>query len=204
VLVTPLVWRPAGPDAVLLEVDDTASALALARGLRTSGAARDVVSGARTVLLSGLLLSREEIGALAEAGAASTDWPSPAPLERIEVVWDGADLDWVAHRWGLTVQAAIARLESVELVSAFCGFAPGFAYLSGLADGWAVPRLARPRTKVPAGSVAVADRWCGIYPRSSPGGWRLLGHTTAVLWDADRSTPALLAPGTRVRLCGAS
>jgi allophanate hydrolase subunit 1 len=62
-----------------------------------------------------------------------------------------------------------------------------------------VPRLASPRTVVPAGSVAVADTWSAVYPRESPGGWRLLGTTAAPLWDVERQPPALLAPGTRVR-----
>lgn len=82
-------------------------------------------------------------------------------------------------------------------MSAFCGFSPGFAYLSGLDH--AVPRLATPRTRVPAGSVALAGRWCGVYPGDSPGGWRVIGRTDAVLWEPDRAQPALLAPGVRVR-----
>ena len=61
-----------------------------------------------------------------------------------------------------------------------------------------MPRLATPRTRVPAGSVALAGRWCGVYPAASPGGWRIIGSTDAVLWDPDRPEPALLAPGTRV------
>ena len=94
----------------------------------------------------------------------------------------------------------VARHESTEFVSAFCGFAPGFAYLSGLPDELPeVPRLATPRTHVPAGSVALAGRWCGIYPTASPGGWRVIGHTDATLFDVRREPPALLAPGTRVR-----
>ena len=94
-----------------------------------------------------------------------------------------------------------ARLAGTELVSAFCGFAPGFAYLSGLPAELAVPRLDTPRPAVPAGSVAVADRWCGIYPSASPGGWRLLGHRPARRSGTPTSdSPALLAPGTRVRL----
>ena len=93
----------------------------------------------------------------------------------------------------------VARHGEVEFVSAFCGFAPGFAYLAGLPEKYAVPRLDSPRSRVPAGAVGLAGAWCGVYPTASPGGWRLLGRTDATLWDPDRSRPALLAPGTRVR-----
>lgn len=82
---------------------------------------------------------------------------------------------------------------------AFCGFAPGFGYLTGLPERYAVPRRATPRTAVPAGSVALAGPYTGVYPRSSPGGWRLVGTTDAVLWDPEREPPALLSPGLRVR-----
>lgn len=81
---------------------------------------------------------------------------------------------------------------------AFCGFAPGFGYLTGLPADRAVPRRATPRAAVPPGAVAVAGEYTGVYPRSSPGGWQLLGHTDLVLWDADREPPALLRPGARV------
>ena len=93
----------------------------------------------------------------------------------------------------------VARHGGIEFVSAFCGFAPGFAYLAGLPEEYAVPRLDSPRSRVPVGSVGLAGSWCGVYPSESPGGWRLLGHTDLTLWDPDRSEPALLAPGTRVR-----
>jgi KipI family sensor histidine kinase inhibitor len=83
---------------------------------------------------------------------------------------------------------------------AFCGFAPGFAYLRGLPAAWAVPRLAVPRARVPAGSVALAGGYAGIYPSASPGGWRLVGRTAVTLFDVRREPPALLSPGTRVRL----
>jgi KipI family sensor histidine kinase inhibitor len=83
---------------------------------------------------------------------------------------------------------------------AFSGFAPGFAYLAGLPDDWAVPRLATPRPKVPAGSVGLAGAYAGIYPTASPGGWRLVGRTETVLFDVRRDPPALLTPGTGVRL----
>jgi KipI family sensor histidine kinase inhibitor len=91
----------------------------------------------------------------------------------------------------------VARHRDTTFVSAFCGFAPGFAYLSGL--GTSVPRLATPRTRVPAGSVALAGTWCGVYPVTSPGGWQVIGHTDATLWDPGRAEPALLSPGTRAR-----
>jgi KipI family sensor histidine kinase inhibitor len=79
------------------------------------------------------------------------------------------------------------------------GFAPGFPYLSGLDPALALPRLATPRTAVPAGSVAIGGAQTGIYPRESPGGWRLLGRTPVRLFDPMREPPALLAPGDRVR-----
>ena len=79
-------------------------------------------------------------------------------------------------------------------VSAFCGFAPGFAYLSGRSTV-AVPRLATPRTRVPAGSVALAGPWCGVYPTASPGGWRIIGRTDAVLWDPAATAAGAARPG---------
>ena len=117
----------------------------------------------------------------------------------LPVVYDGADLEDIASRWGTDVDGVVARHTGTAFVSAFCGFAPGFAYLAGLAGEYAVPRLDSPRTRVPAGAVGLAGPWCGVYPSESPGGWRLLGRTDARLWDPDRSRPALLAPGTRVR-----
>ncbi|MDH6710251.1 KipI family sensor histidine kinase inhibitor [Kitasatospora sp. MAA19] len=86
-----------------------------------------------------------------------------------------------------------------EYVVAFCGFAPGFGYLTGLPPAYEVPRRATPRSSVPAGSVALAGRYTGVYPRSSPGGWQLLGRTGLALWDTGRDPAALLAPGVRVR-----
>lgn len=88
---------------------------------------------------------------------------------------------------------------AAEFRVAFCGFAPGFGYLTGLGERYAVPRRATPRTAVPAGSVGLAGPYTGVYPRSSPGGWQLIGTTDSVLWDATREPAALLSPGTRVR-----
>lgn len=189
--------RPVGPAAVLAEVGDAAGAVALATWARAQDVpAVEVVPAAETVLFDGVadlgrlssLLDRWHPGEQA----------APGPLVEVPVVYDGADLEDVADRWGTDVAGVVARHCEVEYVSAFCGFAPGFAYLAGLPDGLAVPRLASPRPRVPAGAVGLAGAWCGIYPTASPGGWRLLGRTDASLWDVDRDPPALLAPGTRV------
>lgn len=168
-----------------------------------------VVPGACTVLVESLVEGDLDVH---ELQRALTLWRSdPAvtsvalteaasgPLVTIAVNYDGADLATVAAHWGTDVAGVIQRHTSIEFRAAFCGFAPGFSYLSGLPTDWAVPRLASPRTRVPAGSVALADSWCAVYPGASPGGWLLIGRTEVSLFDADRAEPALLPPGTRVR-----
>ena len=117
----------------------------------------------------------------------------------IPVVYDGPDLHEVARRTGLGVEEVVRRHVAGEYVVSFCGFAPGFAYLSGLDPTLILPRRSLPRTRVPAGSVAVSDRYTSVYPHESPGGWHLLGRSSMVLWDLEREPPALLTPGTRVR-----
>ena len=113
----------------------------------------------------------------------------------IDVVYDGPDLAEVASLTGLsTAQVIHAHTATVWRVG-FCGFAPGFAYLVDGDPRLRVPRRSEPRTSVPAGSVALAGEFSAIYPRQSPGGWQLIGHTEAVLWDLDRPNPALLTPG---------
>ena len=112
---------------------------------------------------------------------------------------DGPDLEEVARLHGLrprdVVELHAARTYNVF----FLGFAPGFAYLGTLPEEIVTPRLPRPRERVPAGSVGIAGEQTGIYPFSMPGGWRLIGRTKRVMWDAGREPPALLAPGDRVR-----
>jgi KipI family sensor histidine kinase inhibitor len=192
--MSPVQIRSVGRDAVLVEVASSAEAVSLAGWARERGLARDVVPGARTVLLDGLVDAGRLPASLAPWRASAT----PAgPLVEIPVVYDGPDLADVAERWRCSPDDVARRHQATELVAAFCGFAPGFAYLSGLEVD--VPRLATPRTRVPAGSVALAGTWCGVYPTASPGGWRVIGRTDVVLWDAAQTPPALLTPGTRVR-----
>ena len=196
--VEPFQLRRCGPRAVLVEVADSAAARSLAAYARVVRVVADeVVPGARTVLFDGVPDLEALPGLL--AGWTPDDRPERGELVELPVVYDGPDLDDVAARWGTDVDGVVARHAGTTFVSAFCGFAPGFAYLAGLADEHAVPRLDTPRTRVPGGAVGLAGPWCGVYPSESPGGWRLLGRTDVRLWDPDLSDPALLAPGTRVR-----
>jgi biotin-dependent carboxylase-like uncharacterized protein len=117
----------------------------------------------------------------------------------IDVVYDGPDLDEVAAVTGLTVDDVIARHAAATYRCDFCGFAPGFAYLGGLDPVLHLRRRATPRTRVAAGSVAIADRYSAAYPTESPGGWHVLGRTASALWDPRRTPPALVPPGTTVR-----
>ncbi len=189
---------PVGPTALLAEVADAGEACALAAFARDAGVrATEVVPAARTVLFDGVD-DHEALARLLERWRPSSPVP-PGPLVEIATTYDGDDLDDVADRWGTDRAGVAQRHGSIEFVAAFCGFAPGFSYLSGLPADLAVPRLDSPRARVPAGAVALAGEWCGVYPTASPGGWRIIGRTDAVLWDADRDRPALLAPGTRVR-----
>ena len=134
-------------------------------------------------------------------GGVTTDGTTARCVE-IPVVYGGEfgeDLDTAAAELGLTPAALAERHAAATYTVAMIGFAPGFPYLSGLDPALALPRLATPRTRVPAGSVAIGGAQTGLYPRESPGGWRLIGRTPLRLFDPSRASPSLLAPGDRVR-----
>ncbi|GAA1930477.1 5-oxoprolinase subunit B family protein [Nocardioides hwasunensis] len=188
---------PVGTRACLVEVEDGPAAASLADWARRTGiSAEEIVPAATTVLFDGVDLPGLEA---ALAGWTRGAVSEPGPAVTVPVTYDGPDLAAVAQHWRCTVEDVVRVHTSLELTAVFSGFAPGFSYLSGLPAERAVPRLATPRARVARGSVALADTWCGIYPSASPGGWLVIGSTDAVLWDADRDPPALLAPGTRVR-----
>ena len=215
---------PVGDEGLLLEVADLDAVLALDGALRAAVAAggahwrevTDVVPAARTVLLltrdrTDLAALRAAVLALAdsvrvERGSAGGSGPETAPNSHeveIPVRYDGPDIDDVARLTGLTTTEVVEAHTGTSWRVAFGGFAPGFAYLVGGDPRLRVPRRDRPRPSVPAGAVGLAGEFSGIYPRSSPGGWQLLGSTDAVLWDVDRDPPALLGPGTTVRFVDA-
>lgn len=194
--------RLVGEQAVLVECaghDEVAAAYALLEERRHEFGAIEVVPAARTVLLDGLEDARAVLDVLAS-------WPAPAPRPprsdgtvTVPVRYDGADLDEVARQWDLSTTEVVALHTGSSFTVAFCGFAPGFAYCTGLPADRRVRRRADPRTAVPPGSVALAGEYTGVYPASSPGGWQLIGTTDVDLWRPEADRPALLAPGTTVR-----
>lgn len=192
-----------GDDALLVETASGEEAEALhaellrrrAAGLLT---AREIVPAARTVLLDGLP-DPDRVAAELSADAVPPVPPRERTVVEIPVRYDGPDLAEVAAHWDVGPHEVAGIHAGTEFRVAFCGFAPGFGYLTGLPRRYDVPRRATPRTAVPAGAVALAGPYTGVYPRSSPGGWQLIGTTDAVLWDHARVPAALLSPGTRVR-----
>lgn len=195
-----------GAAALLVDLPDLAAVRALHRTLlrEVPPGVVDVVPAAQTVLVR-----CAAPGAVPHAGAwvraalerDATEEPAgpAAGVVEIPVVYDGPDLADVARWAGTSVEEVVARHAGREYEAAFGGFAPGFVYLVGVDPVIAASRLATPRTRVPAGSVALAGELTAVYPGESPGGWRLLGTTGARMFDVDRDPPALLAPGARVR-----
>lgn len=193
---------PYGDRALLVEVPDLAAVTTVRAALQLAPlpGQRDLVPAARTVLV---VLDRQPTDLdLATLRRLTPEAPSAARVTgavELPVVFDGIDLADVAELTGRRVGDVVALLTGLDLTVAFCGFAPGFGYLTGLPDHLHLPRRATPRTRVPAGSVALAGPYAGVYPQASPGGWQLVGRTDAVLFDVDRDPPALLSPGTPVR-----
>ena len=171
--------------------------------------ALEFVPAARTVLVhfdpaltsAGALADRigEVVRGIEDEAAGAQGGVGEADVVEIAVRYDGEDLESVAQQAGLSRDEVVARHSATVYTVAFCGFAPGFGYLTGLDDALWLPRRATPRTRVPAGSVAIADRYAAVYPQASPGGWHLVGRTDAAVWDPGRQPPAMFAPGARVR-----
>ena len=198
-----------GDRALLLEFDSSAEVLVWTAAVRTADlpGVVDIVPAARTILVA-LSATRHQAAARQQldrmqltdrAVAESADPEAGIADVVVDVTYDGDDLDEVARLTGLSADEVVAAHTGRLWRVGFSGFAPGFAYLIGGDERLAVPRRSEPRTKVPVGSVGLAGEFSGIYPRESPGGWQLIGRTSAVLWDVDRDDPALLAPGMWVQ-----
>ena len=194
-----------GDQALMVQCGSTAEVLAWADALRAAAlpGVADIVPAARTVLVK--LDGPRHQGVIRQRlrkmrVAADEDTPADRSADVvIDVVYDGPDLAEVAGHTGLTTAEVISAHTSTLWRVGFSGFAPGFAYLVDGDPRLRVPRRSDPRTSVPAGSVALAGEFSAIYPRRSPGGWQLIGHTEAVLWDIERPSPALLTQGMWVQ-----
>jgi KipI family sensor histidine kinase inhibitor len=196
---------PYGEQAVLVEAEEDEQPLTFAAALAAAAAPAiaEIVPAARTVLVRFAPgQERPDIATLLRhpsgTGGHFHETARRAPVE-LPVRYTGADLHQLAEEVGMSAGELIERHANARYTVAFCGFAPGFAYLTGLDRALWAPRLAEPRTAVPAGSVGIAGEYTGVYPRSSPGGWRLIGRTDATLWDTHADPPATLSPGRTVR-----
>lgn len=195
---------PCADAGLLVELADLDEVLSLYAELdenRPTGVV-DMVPAAATLLLTidpavtdVERMSRE----VARVTVGSHERATTGEVEEIPVVYDGEDLAEVAALTGLDERGVVEAHTSREWTVAFCGFAPGFGYMVGGDERLRVPRRDNPRTRVPAGSVALGGEFASVYPRESPGGWQLIGHTTLAMWDIERDPPALLVPGRRVR-----
>ncbi|MDH5858291.1 5-oxoprolinase/urea amidolyase family protein [Lampropedia aestuarii] len=209
---------PASDRAILIELPDLAKTLALFEALQSDRPVgiEEMVPAACTILIEFApyattaariwqhvqrLLARWDAEAQAQAqGSAAAKQALHSRLVEIPVVYDGADLSSLAQLLDIDTTELIARHTGAEYQAAFAGFAPGFVYLAGgHASFDKVPRLPSPRTKVPAGSVAMGGHFSAVYPKDSPGGWQLIGTTPVAMWDLSRAEPALVQPGFRVR-----
>ena len=199
---------PCADSGILVELADLDEVLALYAELvdEPPPGVVDLVPAARTLLLrldpAGADTAEIE-RAVQEARPTRGARPDVGHVE-IPVVYDGADLQEVGELTGLGERGVVEAHTGQEWTVAFGGVAPGFGYLVGSDDRLHVPRRSTPRTKVPTGAVGLAGEFAGVYPRESPGGWQLLGHTPVRTWDLDRDPPALLLPGVRVRFVEAT
>lgn len=197
--------RPVGERAFLIDLTDAQERRRVDAALRRTSidGVVEQVAAATTVLVrctdpdavAGVAAAVRALDLTEEAhgNEATSD------VVELRVRYDGEDLDWVAEHLGIDADEVVSRHTGQLWTVEFAGFMPGFGYLIGSDGGLTVPRRESPRTRIPAGSVALGGDFTGLYPRSSPGGWQLIGTSDVDLWNADRTPPALLVPGTRVR-----
>ncbi len=199
--------RAYGREALLVEVADVPAMVSAREQVTAAGLAgvTDVLPGARSVLVrfdrdrvSGSRLAAELRRVLGESSPQQDRAEVPVPRV-VSVVYDGPDLEHVADVSGLTPAEVVSRHLAGSYVVAFLGFAPGFYFLAGTDPALSMRRRPSPRTDVARGAVALGGEFTGIYPRRSPGGWQIIGHTADALWHHDRFPAARLAPGTPVR-----
>ncbi len=197
-------FLPVNLNALLVELRDLNETLSLFDALRytTPDGVEEMIPAARTLLVrfNPHITSFARLAqAIAGCDLGRSDTRQGERV-MIPVDYQGEDLPQVAELLGISVSEVIARHTGNDYMVAFTGFAPGFAYLSG-GENLNVPRRNSPRPRIPAGAVALAGLFSGVYPQESPGGWQLIGTTPLKMWDLARDVPALLQPGSRVTFC---
>lgn len=194
---------PAGDTALLVELADLDEVLSLYARLDEDlpDGVVDLVPAATTLLLTIDPRVTDVEGLARRVSGITVGSHERATTGEVEipVVYDGEDLAEVGRITGLGERGVVEAHTASTWTVAFCGFAPGFGYMVGGDERLHVPRRDNPRTRVPAGSVAIAGEFASVYPRESPGGWQLIGRTALEVWDIGREPPALLVPGTTVR-----
>lgn len=199
-------FLPVNLDALLVELHDLDETLALFDSLQAEPIAGidEIIPAARTLLVQyrpSAVDRQALINAIARRDLSTRSTRESRRVE-IPVHYNGEDLDEVAALLGISREEVVRRHTSADYEVAFCGFAPGFGYLTGGAD-FQVPRRQTPRTRIPAGAVALAGNFSGVYPKASPGGWQIIGVTPLQMWDLQRDEPALMRPGYKVRFLDA-
>ena len=199
-------FLPVNLDTLMVELDDLEQTLALFDALSAEPIAgvEEIIPAARTLLIQfrpSAITRQTLVDQLARRDASQRRAVEQRRVE-IPVHYNGEDLDEVAALLQISREEVIRRHTAEDYSVAFCGFAPGFGYLTGGA-GFQVPRRKTPRTRIPAGAVALAGEFSGIYPKASPGGWQIIGVTPLQMWDLNRAEPALLRPGYKVRFTDA-
>jgi KipI family sensor histidine kinase inhibitor len=201
-------FLPVSDQSMLVELQDLEHTLDLLAALQAElpAGVQELVPAARTILVSFDRWQTSAADLQRHMAALRLGRQARSAGQRVEIAvhYDGEDLADVAQILGIDVPELIRRHSGSDYSVAFCGFAPGFAYLTGGDPSLNVPRRSTPRTKVPAGSVAIAGTFSAVYPNDTPGGWQLLGRTEVPMWDLLRNPPALLQPGMLVRFVDAS
>jgi KipI family sensor histidine kinase inhibitor len=199
---------PSGTTAVLFEFDELDEVVALHAALvdNPPEGLVDMVPAARTLLvvIDPAATSLSRVTDAVRGTSPGRDRRGSGELLEVPVTYDGEDLEEAAQLLGCGKAELVRRHTADEWTVAFCGFAPGFGYLTTKAWQVEMPRRSSPRTSVPRGSVALAGEFSGIYPRESPGGWQLIGRTQVAVFDPSREPAALLRPGVRVRFVEAA
>lgn len=200
-------FLPVNLNTIIVELANLDETLALFEAIAAAPIAgvEEIVPAANTIMLqfSPTVLSAQVLANKLRGYDISSRRAAAGKLVEIPVHYNGEDLDEVAQMLGVSAQEVIARHTGSEYSVAFIGFAPGFAYLSGGHPSFQIPRRQTPRTRIPAGAVAVAGNFSAVYPKASPGGWQILGVTPSVMWDMGREVPALLQPGFKVKFVDA-